>query len=138
MEMQKMDEFNRKAISILGMEEAPADLTAKIMAQLQGKSAKASLQYKPLISGQGWMVLLAFTAIILAIFWLLAAHGTHQQALLPSIPFDELFLRYIQPITAKLLESVSRYALFLAGGLTVTGLLLIDRLFSVRIRKLLV
>ena len=135
METNKLDEFNSRALHLLGEEQAPDGFTAAVMQRIAAENEK--LVYQPLISRRGWLMIFLCSLAVTTLLWLVFTHSSPQQDFLSKLSIGDFYSSHIQSLLSFVLGALGRYSLYLAGALVVFGLLFLDRVLSAPIRKIL-
>ncbi len=136
-EYQSLDRISREAMGLSGLEKAPEGFTLKVMDQLRTESGPKQVSYTPLIRKRGWVMIALISLSCVLLLWYASGKDTSGEGMFSKYIPDLNWQKYAGQALLSFIEETTRYAIYVFCGMAATLLLVLDRMFSGKLKAMI-
>lgn len=136
-EYQSLDRISREAMELAGLEKAPEGFTLKLMEQIRTEPGMKQVSYTPLIRKRGWIIIALFSISFLLLLWYASKINPAGEGMLSKYVPDINWQKYTGQVLLSVIEKTGKYAIYVFCGMAATLLLVLDRMFSGKLKSLI-
>lgn len=136
-EYQSLDRISREAMELAGLEKAPEGFTQKLMEQIRTEPGTKEVSYTPLIRKRGWIIIALFSISFLLLLWYASRINPAGEGMLSKYVPEINWQKYTGQVLLSVIEETGKYAIYVFCGMAATLLLILDRMFSGKLKSLI-